>query len=109
MSKRKKILLMLTKGGLSQSKIAAVAHASKRDASTTATIGVVGFFTKWVFDIINPLNGAGTDLGYLRAILPFDKALYNLYDHLYKFFAHHPVFVFRNPYNGVDRLLFCAQ
>lgn len=54
MFKRKKILLMLTKGGHSQSKIAAVAHASKRDASTTATIGVVGFFTKRVFDIMIP-------------------------------------------------------
>ena len=33
MSKRKKILLMLAKGGASQSEVAAALHASKRDVS----------------------------------------------------------------------------
>ena len=36
MSKRKKILLMLAKGGVSQSEVAAALHASKRDVSTRA-------------------------------------------------------------------------
>ena len=36
MSKRKKILLMLAKGGVSQSEVAAALHASKRDVSACA-------------------------------------------------------------------------
>ena len=36
MSKRKKILLMLAKGGVSQAGVAAALHASKRDVSACA-------------------------------------------------------------------------
>lgn len=36
MSKKKKILLMLAKGGASQSEVAAALHASKRDVSACA-------------------------------------------------------------------------
>lgn len=36
MSKRKKILLMLAKGGVSQAGVAATLHASKRDVSACA-------------------------------------------------------------------------
>lgn len=37
MSKKKKILLMLAKGGVSQSEVAAALHASKRDVSACAS------------------------------------------------------------------------
>ena len=38
MSKKKKILLMLAKGGVSQSEAAAALHASKRDVSACARV-----------------------------------------------------------------------
>ena len=38
MSKKKKILLMLAKGGVSRSEVAAALHASKRDVSACARV-----------------------------------------------------------------------
>lgn len=53
MSKNKKILLMLAKGGVSQSDIAATLHVSKRDVSAGAKVMREH---KLTFDIVNAMN-----------------------------------------------------
>ena len=53
MSKNKKILLMLTKGGISQSDIASSLHVSKRDVSAAAKVVKEYDLT---FDAVNAMN-----------------------------------------------------
>jgi hypothetical protein len=58
MSKRKKILLMLAKGGVSQADVAAALHASKRDVSSCARLLREQGLT---FDQVSAMDAAEVD------------------------------------------------
>lgn len=75
MSKYKKILLAVTKGGMSQSEMAASLHVSKRDVSAAARVArehgltfdeVSAMDAAAVDDTFFPRDGRGPDAAYLR-------------------------------------------
>ena len=75
MSKYKRILMAVTKGGMSQSEVAASLHVSKRDVSAAARVArehsltfdqVSAMDAAAVDDTFFPREGRGPDPAYLR-------------------------------------------